>query len=264
MNAVISFTFHQVISEAFLSHVSADPAVERYSITQDKFSHIIKKISPEQCCTVSDFIKRPKGDWIILTFDDGFVSDYNIVFPILRERGIKATFFITASHIGKSGYLTGSHLREMIEAGMEIGSHGLSHNYLTAIPPQKAIHEIWYSKRRIEQELGHRVHSFAPVGGHFKKWMLPIAAEAGYKVFATMIPGWSVVNGRARYLLRRNHIQSHHKITYINRLIKKDKRLLIGNRIRYESLQLTRLMLGMENYDRIKRYLMNLSLSIFS
>ena len=60
---------------------------------------------------------------------------------------------------------------------MEIGSHGLTHEYLTTMAPREAIREIRESKASIEQTLGLEVTSFAPVGGHFRRWMVEEAVE---------------------------------------------------------------------------------------
>jgi len=189
-----------------------------------------------------------------LTFDDGLISDFEIAYPILIAKGHKATFFITAENVGHPGYTNVEHLKEMAKAGMEIGSHGLTHRYLVTMPRTEAVREIRESKERLEQEIGVTISSFAPVGGHFRKWMLDLASEAGYKAFATMIPGrtWG---GKNLVLLWRNHIQAHHDATYISRLLNGDRRTLILNRLQYYLLSVPKTILGMRNYDRSKGFL---------
>jgi peptidoglycan/xylan/chitin deacetylase (PgdA/CDA1 family) len=41
-----------------------------------------------------------KRDKVALTFDDGYEDNYNVVFPILEEKGLKATFFVSTDFIG--------------------------------------------------------------------------------------------------------------------------------------------------------------------
>ena len=257
MKSAIALTFHGIDPQPDVPHLAADPGARRYVITTDRFEEVVKMVSPEKSCTVSGYIQKQGGDWLILTFDDGFISDFWIVFPSLKDRGIKATFFTTVENIGFSGYTTITHLKEMAETGMEIGSHGLTHRYLTSMTRSEAIREIRESKDRLEQAIGMRVVSFAPVGGHYRKWMEKCAYEAGYRAFATMIPG--ITNGgEDRVLLRRNHIQSHHEIDYLSRLIDGHYTTMAFNRLRYDVLRIPKAVFGLKNYDLIKKYLSEL------
>ena len=257
MKSAVVLTFHRIDPEPVVSHSPMDPGTRRYAITTDRFEQVVKMISPEKSCTVSGYIQKQEGDWLILTFDDGSISDFEIGFPGLKDRAIKATCFVTVENIGLSGYMTITHLREMAESGMEIGSHGLTHRYLTSMTRSEAIREIRESKDRLEQAIGMRVVSFAPVGGHYRKWMEKCAYEAGYRAFATMIPGRT--NGGEDLLrLKRNHIQSHHDIDYLSRLIKGHYRTMAINRLRYHVLRIPKAVFGLKNYDLLKTYLYKL------
>lgn len=257
MKSALALTFHRINREAITSKSLLDTSIERYIITADRFEQAINMISPERCCTVSEYFEKKDGDCLIPTFDDGFISDFEIAFPILMNKKVKGTFFITAKNVALPGYTSVAHLREMNEAGMEIGSHGLTHHYLVSIPRNEAIREICESKEKLEQEIGLEVTSFAPVGGHYKKWMEEVAYNSGYRVFATMIPGRT--NGGGDFiLLRRNHIQSHHDAEYLYRLINGHYGTLILNRFRYNLLQIPKSILGIHNYDFAKKYLLKI------
>jgi peptidoglycan/xylan/chitin deacetylase (PgdA/CDA1 family) len=256
MKSAIALTFHRINGEPIVSHSPMDPAARRYNITTDLFKEVIDMIAPEKSCTVSEYVEKQEGDWLILTFDDGSNSDFEIAFTSLKLKGIKGTFFITTENIGLSGYITNSHLREMAEADMEIGSHGLTHQYLITMTRSKASREIRESKDRLEQAAGTKVVSFAPVGGHYRKWMEEFAYEVGYHAFVTMIPG-RTNGGGDLCLLKRNHIQSHHDIYYLSRLIEGHYRTMALSRLRYHVLQIPKVLLGLKNYDRLKKYLDN-------
>lgn len=255
MKSAIALTFHRINQEPVVSHSPMDPATRRYAITTDRFEQVVKMISPEKSCTVSGYIQKQEGDWLILTFDDGSISDFWIGFPRLKDRGIEATFFTTVENIGFSGYTTITNLKEMAKSGMEIGSHGLTHRYLITMTRSEAIREIRESKDRLEQAIGTKVVSFAPVGGHYRKWMEEFAYETGYRAFATMTPG-KTNGGENMVLLRRNHIQSHHDIDYLSRLIDGHYTTMAFNRLRYDVLRIPKALFGLKNYDLIKKNLL--------
>jgi len=252
MKSALALTLHRINPEPTVSCSVIDLATQRYTISTDLFKQIVNMIPFEKCCTVSEYIDKEDGNWVILTFDDGNLSDFEIAFPMLMDKGIKATFFVNAENIDLPGYLGVSHLKEMTQAGMEIGSHGLTHRYLITMNQNEAIREIRESKERLEQEIGVRVKSFAPVGGHYRRWMKETAYEAGYKVFATMIPG-KTNGGEDLTVLRRNHIQSHHDTKYLSQLIHGDYGTLLLNRLRYNLLQIPKIILGINNYDSLKK-----------
>src|SRR5262245_56542395 len=64
---------------------------------------------------------------LILTFDDGHVSNYELALPVLLECQLKATFFVTAGFIGTGVTMNWEQIRALHTAGMEIGSHTLTH-----------------------------------------------------------------------------------------------------------------------------------------
>ena len=254
MKSALTLTFHKINAAPTQFKSIPNSAADRYAITSSLFEQVLNMIPCKKCCTVSNYVEEQDGNWLILTFDDGNLSDFEIAFPMMREKGIKATFFINPLNIGLSGYSTGAHLKEMAREGMEIGSHGLTHRYLITMEQDEAIREIRESKDKLEQIIGVRVFSFAPVGGHYRKWMKETAYEAGYKVFATMVPG--TTNGGGDFLLlKRNHIQSQHDADYLLRLIGGDYGTLTINRLRYNLLQIPKIILGINNYDLLKKYL---------
>ncbi|MEV4256955.1 polysaccharide deacetylase family protein [Spirillospora sp. NPDC049652] len=62
-----------------------------------------------------------------LTFDDGNASDVETALPLLLDRGLTAEFFVLAGRLGEPGRLTADGVRELVKAGMTVGSHGWAH-----------------------------------------------------------------------------------------------------------------------------------------
>lgn len=69
----------------------------------------------------------------VITFDDGYLSDYQYALPILKKHSAKAAFFVIGSQIGKPGYMTADNIKEMAQSGYaEIGNHSYALHNLTA------------------------------------------------------------------------------------------------------------------------------------
>lgn len=118
-------------------------------------------------------------NWL-LTFDDGYSSDYEIVFPTLQEMGMRAVFFIIANRIGSPGYLTWGQVREMQKHGMEFGSHGLAHVRMSGIDRRQAYDEFVGSRQKIEDQIGEPVAAFAFPYGDYDDDLIKLSVSAGY------------------------------------------------------------------------------------
>ncbi|MBW3597679.1 MAG: polysaccharide deacetylase family protein [Planctomycetes bacterium] len=255
MNAsrILVLTFHAVGRDLRPS-APRNRASARYAVAQSLFAQVLEHVSADGAVTARDILAGVQGRCVVLTFDDGLRSDYDAVFPLLQEKRLPGVFFVSAANVGAPGYTDARQLCAMAAAGMEIASHGCRHEYLIAMPRRDAVREIAESKDRLEQLVEQEVVSFAPVGGHFRRWMVAAAAEAGYRVFATMVPGVSTTGG-SPLVLRRNHVLSSHDARYAARLLRGEKTLLSHNRLRYEALRAAKGLLGMRNYDRGKQLL---------
>lgn len=152
---------------------------------------------------------RPDGRgenarWM-LTFDDGYLSDYEIVFPLLVERNIQATFFVITDKIGAPGHIGWSQIEEMHRHGMCIGSHSRSHRRMTSLPAPEAMLEFVESKKVLEDGLGAPVDVFSYPYGECSRELHKIGFEAGYRYLCSSAHG--VVTGTAE-LVPRNSINS--------------------------------------------------------
>ena len=77
----------------------------------------------------------------------------------------------------------------MADAGMEIGSHSLTHPFINTLSPDAIRHEFAESKRMLEDGLGRAVELASLPRGSAAPGTAAIVAELGYRVFCTSEPG---------------------------------------------------------------------------
>ena len=95
---------------------------------------------------------------VVLTFDDG-PSEYTPqVLRILREKGVKATFFV----VGKQSLNQSGSLKEIYKNGHEIGNHTYSHPDLSNVADWRLRLELSLNRLIIESQIGHSTRLFRP------------------------------------------------------------------------------------------------------
>lgn len=135
----------------------------------------------------ASFPKKP----VVITFDDGYLDNYTNAFPLLQEYAMKASFYIITGMVGQKDRLTVSQIREMAEAGMDFGSHTVTHRRLATLPREETVTELTQSKFELEQILGKTVDFIAYPGGSYTPETLDIARDAGYHGGFSVRPGFA-------------------------------------------------------------------------
>ena len=119
---------------------------------------------------------------VILTFDDGYRDNYVNAFPLLRDRGMTATFFIVTDFIDEQRpeYLSWDMVREMYAGGMAIESHGRNHASLANRDADYLVWQALGSLETIEFELGVRPHFVSYPAGDYDENTIRIFQSANY------------------------------------------------------------------------------------
>ena len=69
---------------------------------------------------------------VILTFDDGYVSQYTTALPILKKYNFTATFFVYKDCVDQyPACMTSQNLKDLINDSMKLANHSTSHAFLT-------------------------------------------------------------------------------------------------------------------------------------
>ena len=157
----------------------------------------------------------------VLTFDDGWKSQYEVAWPILKKYGYPFTMFIYTDYIRggpKSGgeSISWEQLAEMRDAGVDIQGHTVSHHDLTKKPrtAQFPTYDEWLwnelngSKQMLEKHLGIKVNTLAVPYGRYNAEVQKVAKEAGYEAIFTVYGqkiGHSVASDAlGRYMIEAN------------------------------------------------------------
>lgn len=119
---------------------------------------------------------------VVLTFDDGYIDNYTNAYPLLRERGMTATFFIVTDFIndGRPEYLTWDMVREMYAGGMSIEGHGRNHVSLANKDRDYLIWQALGTYESIELEIGVRPRFISYPAGEYDQLTIDIFSSAGY------------------------------------------------------------------------------------
>lgn len=119
---------------------------------------------------------------VILTFDDGYIDNYENAYPILEEFGFKATFFIISEFIdqGQEGYMNWPMIEELARAGHRIESHSRTHPDLTEKDRDDLIWQILGAQETIAAHVGYRPRYFCYPGGDYNDETIQVLRELDY------------------------------------------------------------------------------------
>jgi peptidoglycan/xylan/chitin deacetylase (PgdA/CDA1 family) len=138
---------------------------------------------------------------VVLTFDDGYADTLTTAAPLLKQYGLRATCYVVSGALGTYNRWDADHLRERkplmsreqldqwLAAGMEVGSHSLSHPRLHELPQEAAQHEIAESRAALRTLLGVPIEHFAYPFGAFTADIVACVRRAGYASAVTVLPG---------------------------------------------------------------------------
>lgn len=128
---------------------------------------------------------------IILTFDDGYLDNYETAFPILNQMGFTGTFFILSNFADRQqpGYMTWDQLREMSQAGMDIEVHGAEHLELSGRDPAWLDENLGKPSQAIQKQLGYQPRFIAYPSGKYDDLTIRVANQKGYWAAVTERPG---------------------------------------------------------------------------
>jgi peptidoglycan/xylan/chitin deacetylase (PgdA/CDA1 family) len=228
----------------------------RYAVPTREFEWQIDFIKREglRCLTVREAALALRNEKrldrsVVLSFDDGNRSDYVHVMPLLREVQFRGTFFITVERIGRPDGLEAVMIKELSRASMEIGSHGMTHRFLTSLPEKEQFLECEASGKALGEIIGTKVSCFSPPGGRMNRKTRVLLKRASYDTVCTSSFGF-VGRGTDLFSLPRIPITRGTNRDTFRSIIRAERLKLFPMYVRFSALQLLRCTLGESLYRR--------------
>lgn len=167
-------------------------------------------------------IPRSRKPLVAVTFDDGYLDNYQFAAPILQRHGLPAAFFVATEivqtgrpfphdlsrgNVGMSN-MGWDHLRRMHSSGFDVGSHTANHIDCAGEDEAVVRHELKKSLEDLRRELplGDVVLAY-PYGGrqHMTPARLELVRQAGYAACMSAYGGTNI--GRVdRFNVKRRAI----------------------------------------------------------
>lgn len=135
---------------------------------------------------------------ILVTFDDGNLSDIELGFPGLQERGLSARFFILTGRIGLPHYLNAGHIAALREAGMKIGLHGRDHIDWRQADDSRLVAETREARYLLEEAAGAKVTEVGIPFGAYDRRVIVWLNNEGFEGIYTSDGGQAHLKHRVR------------------------------------------------------------------
>jgi len=221
----IALLYHAVASaNGRLPTVSDDEAA--YAVSHETFVQSMDLLEQDGHATLTTAevgaVAPPRAERgvmpVVVTFDDGWRSDVEIVLPTLVERGLSGVFFIPSGLLGNRGRLTRHDVALLHTTGMEVGSHTVTHARLTRLSNRQLAHELAASRSALEDIVGAPVLSLSVPEGFYDTRVIEHAWTAGYT--AVYCSDWGVNPHRpGESLYRRCALRHHHTVNDVRCLV---------------------------------------------
>jgi peptidoglycan/xylan/chitin deacetylase (PgdA/CDA1 family) len=230
---VIIFCYHRLVDKIRYPGTEITPAA---------FEAQMKELKDRGITVISmqDLLAWKRGEKnipprsAIVTFDDGWKSQYEVAWPIMKKYGYPFTMFIytegvRGGSLGGGEAITWEQLADMRDNGVDIQAHSATHQDLReghtimmANPGGKRTrtkltgpqYEEWMknevvgSKQLLEQRLGIKVNCFAVPFGNYNEHVKETARNSGYEAMFTVygqpITFTSPMDSIGRYAIEAN------------------------------------------------------------
>jgi peptidoglycan/xylan/chitin deacetylase (PgdA/CDA1 family) len=138
---------------------------------------------------------------VILSFDDGAISMFNTVMPLINAYNYKGTFFVVPSWVNASGFMNLTQIKELYKQGHDIGNHGYCHLNATG----QTVNDIQadvenYIKWAIDNNISRAAYHFAYPDGVYSSNSNTALNNAGILSARTILSGYNIPQANLKYM----------------------------------------------------------------
>jgi peptidoglycan/xylan/chitin deacetylase (PgdA/CDA1 family) len=132
------------------------------------------------------------GKPVVLTFDNGYNSQYTQALPVLQRLGWVGVENIQLSGLPPSqGGLGEAQVKGLLAAGWELDTQGFSHADLVTLAPEALHYQVSVARRTLQHRYHVPVNWFCYPSGHYNATVVAEVKAAGYLGSTTVVPGWA-------------------------------------------------------------------------
>jgi peptidoglycan/xylan/chitin deacetylase (PgdA/CDA1 family) len=133
-----------------------------------------------------------KGKPIVISFDNGYNSQYTQALPVLRRLGWAGDENLQLSGLPPSqGGLGEGQIRGLLQAGWELDTQGISHADLITLSSEQLQYQVADARKTLQQRYHVPVNWFCYPSGHYDPTVEAAVKAAGFTGSTTVVPGWA-------------------------------------------------------------------------
>ena len=134
----------------------------------------------------------PAGKPIVISFDNGYESQYREALPVLRSMGWVGVENLQLSGLPPSqGGLSRRQVRGLLAAGWELDTQGYSHADLATLTASQLHFQVAVARQRIRALYGVHAEWFCYPSGQYDAAVIAAVKAAGFRGSTTVIAGWA-------------------------------------------------------------------------
>ncbi|MCW5701087.1 MAG: polysaccharide deacetylase family protein [Bradyrhizobium sp.] len=159
-----------------------------YWLSRERFRMVLNQVTD----------LRHTGRNIVLTFDDGNLSDLTVAAPILAEHNLQAEFFVLTGRLNDPKYLSPDGLRTLRDMGMRIGLHGQDHVDWRELSPEALRQETTIARKQLARIIEAPIYNVGIPFGAYDRRIITHLIQEGFSAIYTSDGGYARSDAQVR------------------------------------------------------------------
>jgi peptidoglycan/xylan/chitin deacetylase (PgdA/CDA1 family) len=137
-------------------------------------------------------VPLPSGKPIVVSFDNGYQSQYTNALPVLRRLGWVGNENLQLTGLPPSqGGLSEAQVKGLVAAGWELDTQGFSHADLITLDATQLAYQVATARTVVQHRYGVPTNWFCYPSGHYDATVIAAVRTAGFTGSTTVVPGWA-------------------------------------------------------------------------